>query len=114
MSSSRSRPKSLPVQLNWLQKDPVLCREALTALLNTLHRTATATTAWPTGLTGREQEIAACLMTHLCDKDISTRLDIKEATVHAHLTRLYKKLRVHSRRQAVARLLAVGAESSPF
>jgi DNA-binding NarL/FixJ family response regulator len=94
---------------------PVLCPEAQKAIMNVLHRAATATTVWFPGLTGREQEIAGCLMAHLCDNDISTRLDIKEATVHVHLTRLYRKLQVHSRRQAVAKLLgAGGAKSNPF
>ena len=92
---------------------PVLCREAQKAILNALHRAAMASTVWFPGLTGREQDIVGCLMAHLCDNDISTRLGIKESTVHVHLTRLYRKLRVHSRRQVVAKLLG-GAKSNPF
>lgn len=52
--------------------------------------------------------MAGCLVANLCDKEISTRLGMAEATVHVHLTRLYRKLGVHSRRQAVAKLLGVG------
>jgi hypothetical protein len=52
--------------------------------------------------------MAGCLVANLCDREISTRLGMAEATVHVHLTRLYRKLGVHSRRQAVAKLLGVG------
>ena len=87
---------------------PVLCREAQKAMLNVLHQAATATTVWFPGLSPREQEIAGCLVGNLCDKEISERLGMARSTVHVHLTRLYRKLRVHSRRQGVARLLRVG------
>jgi DNA-binding NarL/FixJ family response regulator len=93
---------------------PVLCREAQKAILSILHRLA-ATTVWFPGLTGREQEMAGCLVASLHDKEISARLGMAEATVHVHLTRLYRKLGVHSRGQAVAKLLGVGAaKSNPF
>ena len=116
MSSNRSPPKSLPVRVGSLAQGwPVLCREAQKAILNVLHRAATATTVWFPGLTGREQEMAGCLVASLRDKEISTRLGMAEATVHVHLVRLYRKLGVHSRQQAVARLLGVGgAKSNPF
>jgi DNA-binding NarL/FixJ family response regulator len=94
---------------------PVLSPEAQKAILNVFHRVATATTAWFPGLTGREQEMAGCLVASLHDKEISTRLGMAEATVHAHLTRVYRKLGVHNRRQAVAKLLGLGGgASSPF
>jgi DNA-binding NarL/FixJ family response regulator len=94
---------------------PAMCREAQKALLNVVHRSATATTPSFPGLTGREREIAGCLVASQCDKEISTRLGIAEATVHVHLVRLYRKLGVHSRQQAVAKLLGVGgAKSNPF
>jgi DNA-binding NarL/FixJ family response regulator len=97
------------------QGSPVLCVEAQKAILNVLHRSATATTVWFPGLTGSEQDIAGCLVAHLSDKEISTHLGMAKNTVHVHLTRLYGKLGVHSRRQAVAKLLGVGEEaSSPF
>jgi DNA-binding NarL/FixJ family response regulator len=96
------------VILSVAQGWPVLCREAQKAVLDVLHRAATATTVWFPGLTGREQEMAGCLVASLHDKEISARLGMAEATVHVHLTRLYRKLGVHSRRQAVAKLLGVG------
>lgn len=94
---------------------PALGREAQKAILNVLHRSATASTVWFPGLTGREQEIVGCLVASQCDKEISTRLGMAEATVHVHLTRLFRKLGVHSRQQAVAKLLGGGgAKSNPF
>jgi DNA-binding NarL/FixJ family response regulator len=93
---------------------PVLCREAQKAMLNVFHQAATATTVWFRGLSGREQEIAGCLVGNLRDKVICERLGMARGTVHVHLTSLYRKLRVHSRQQAVARLLRGGGESSPF
>jgi DNA-binding NarL/FixJ family response regulator len=87
---------------------PVLCREAQKAILNVLHRAATATTVWFPGLTGREQEIAGCLVARWRDKETAEYLRMARGTVHVHLVGLYKKLGVHSRQQAVARLLGVG------
>jgi len=92
---------------------PVLCREAQKAMLNAFHQAATATTVWFPGLSGREQEIAGCLVGNLCDKEINERLGMARNTVHVHLTRLYRKLGVHSRKQAVARLLRVRG-GNPF
>ena len=83
------------------------------AIMNVLHRAATATTVWFPGLTGREQGIAGCLVANLHDKEISDRLGMAGSTVHVHLVRFYSKLRVHNRQQAVARLLG-GAKSNPF
>lgn len=53
-------------------------------------------------LTRREREILALLMTRLSDKEIARRLDISPSTVNTHLKRIYRKLGVSTRRQAVA------------
>jgi DNA-binding CsgD family transcriptional regulator len=53
--------------------------------------------------------MAGCLMASLRDKEIVERLRMAGSTVHVHLVRLYRKLGVHSRQQAVAKLLGVGA-----
>lgn len=74
---------------------------------------ASATTVWFPGLTSREQEIAGCLVANLRDKETSECLGMAHGTVHVHLVSLYKKLGVHSRRHAVAKLLG-GAKSNPF
>ena len=89
---------------------PVLCRKAQKAVLNAFHQAAMATTVWFPGLSGREQWIAGCLVGNLCDKEINERLGMARSTVHVHLTSIYRKLGVHSRKQAVARLLRVGGK----
>jgi DNA-binding NarL/FixJ family response regulator len=53
----------------------------------------------------REDEVMACLSAGKADKEIATELKISEETVHAHLTRIYAKLAVHSRREAVRKYL---------
>jgi DNA-binding NarL/FixJ family response regulator len=110
MSSNRSLPSEELARAigSVAQGCPVLCREALTALLNVLHRTATTSTVWFPGLADREQEIAGCLVANLRDKEISERLGMAGSTVHAYLPRLYRKLHLHSRQQAVPRLLGWG------
>jgi DNA-binding CsgD family transcriptional regulator len=53
-------------------------------------------------LTRRECEILALLATRLSDKEIAQRLNISPNTVNTHLKRIYRKLGVSTRRQAVA------------
>lgn len=55
-------------------------------------------------LTRRESEILALLTTRLSDKEIAQRLDISPSTVNTHLKRIYRKLGVSTRRQAVAHI----------
>ncbi|WP_295449534.1 LuxR C-terminal-related transcriptional regulator [uncultured Thiodictyon sp.] len=55
-----------------------------------------------TALTRRESEILALLRTRLSDKEIAHRLTISPSTVNTHLKRIYRKLGVSTRRQAVA------------
>ncbi|HEY3606494.1 MAG TPA: LuxR C-terminal-related transcriptional regulator [Pseudonocardiaceae bacterium] len=49
-------------------------------------------------LTAREMEIAALAAGGLPDREISRRLAVSVRTVESHLTRVYRKLDVHSRR----------------
>jgi DNA-binding NarL/FixJ family response regulator len=51
-------------------------------------------------LTRREREVLALLATGLANKQIARRLDIAEATVKAHLTRIFQQLGVTDRTQA--------------
>jgi DNA-binding NarL/FixJ family response regulator len=83
---------------------PVLCEETVKALVHFLRRTGTSLSAHD--LTAREQEIVGCLAAKLSDKEISDRLSMNMSTLHVHLVKLYKKLGVHNRRQAVRKLLA--------
>jgi DNA-binding NarL/FixJ family response regulator len=52
------------------------------------------------GMTTREREVLELLGSGLANKAIARRLDISEATVKAHLTRIYKQLGVADRTQA--------------
>ncbi|WP_198351566.1 LuxR C-terminal-related transcriptional regulator [Streptomyces typhae] len=57
-----------------------------------------APAAPPEALTTREVEIASLAATGLSDRAISDRLGLSVRTVESHLTRIYRKLGVHSRR----------------
>jgi DNA-binding NarL/FixJ family response regulator len=52
------------------------------------------------GMTAREREVLALLGTGLANKAIARRLGISEATVKAHLTRIFRQLGVTDRTQA--------------
>jgi DNA-binding NarL/FixJ family response regulator len=52
------------------------------------------------GMTAREREVLALLGTGLPNKVIARRLGISEATVKAHLTRVFRQLGVRDRTQA--------------
>jgi len=56
-----------------------------------------------TRLATREQEILEWLAKGLLQKEIADKLDISYWTVQTHIARIYEKLHVHSRAQAVAK-----------
>jgi DNA-binding NarL/FixJ family response regulator len=56
-------------------------------------------------LTIREQEILGCLSRGVPDKEIACALRISAWTVHTHLKRIYEKLGVHSRAEAIVKFL---------
>ena len=84
---------------------PGLCPEAQRALVNEWHRLAAAAVVWFPGLSGREQEIVGGLVAGRSNKEIGDALGIKTATVHVYLSRVYRKLEVHNRKQVVAKAL---------
>jgi DNA-binding NarL/FixJ family response regulator len=55
------------------------------------------------GLSPREQEVLALLAKGFLYKEIAVQLTIGYDTVHNHIRRIYEKLRVRSRGQAVAK-----------
>ncbi len=100
-------------------------RAPLTELVALATRTATGAIALARGfetptnehlrslafLTGREREIAELLCAGLSDLNIGSRLEISEHTVGTHVTRIYRKLGVHSRSALIARLSALRTPS---
>lgn len=79
---------------------PALCDRAQIELMSSLRRTGDIT--YP-NLTQREMEILAYLSAYCPDKEIAHSLGICPGTVHVHVAKLFKKLGVHTRSQAVAK-----------
>ena len=63
---------------------------------------------FPNPLSNRELEILELLNKRLTNKEIAARLVIAPGTVKAHTIRIYKKLAVNSRREAVERAITLG------
>ena len=72
---------------------------------------STATSTAMAGMTAREREVLGLVGTGLQNKAIARRLGISEATVKAHLTRIFRQIGVSDRTQAAiwARNHKVGA-----
>jgi DNA-binding NarL/FixJ family response regulator len=58
-------------------------------------------------LTPREEQVLACVFQGMADKEIAANLGIGTATVHTHLHRLFEKLGVRSRKEAIDKFLRV-------
>jgi DNA-binding NarL/FixJ family response regulator len=58
-----------------------------------------------TGLTDREREVLENLAAGRTYKEIADRLGVSKDTVRTYIRRLYEKLRIHSRNEAVLRYL---------
>jgi DNA-binding NarL/FixJ family response regulator len=61
-------------------------------------------------LTAREREVLNLLAHGLSNRDIAGELFLTQKTVKNHLSRIYEKLGVHSRSEAIARWLGVAGE----
>ena len=65
-----------------------------------------AATAHPTeNLSQREQEVLDCLSQGFLYKEIAEKLGISYETVHTYIRRIYEKLQVRTRTEAVAKFL---------
>lgn len=56
-------------------------------------------------LSGREQEVLDCLAQGFLYKEIAEKLNISYETVHTYIRRIYEKLQVRTRTEAVAKFL---------
>ena len=61
-------------------------------------------------LTPQQFRVVSMLSDGLLNKQIAYELDVKEATVKAHMTEIFRKLGVHSRTQAVLALGSLAVE----
>lgn len=57
-------------------------------------------------LTPRERETLRHLLTGLSEKEIAAAMNLRERSLHHHVTALYRKLRVRSRAELMARFLS--------
>lgn len=95
-------PDDLPPHLHRaMAGELVLCGKARRLLLDAFHGLGRAGTSL--NLSKREEEIMFCLCQHPSDKECTRALGICPTTVHAHLSRIYKKLNVHDRASALRR-----------
>jgi DNA-binding NarL/FixJ family response regulator len=84
-----------------------IARHVLASFRRPPAKAATAQTFTP-----RQEEILTLMAKGFVSKEIAARLGVSYETVRDHLRLIYKKLRVHSRTEAVARFLeARGAEN---
>jgi len=61
-------------------------------------------------LTPQQFRVASMLVEGLLNKQIAYELDVKEATIKAHMTEIFRKLGVHSRTQAVLALASLSVD----
>jgi DNA-binding NarL/FixJ family response regulator len=64
-------------------------------------------------LSPREQEVLSHLASGYLYKEIAAALNISYDTVHTYIRRIYEKLQVHSRTEAVAKHLSQSRSGSP-
>lgn len=57
-------------------------------------------------LSKKELEVVDCLVRGLSNEQIASECGITKNTVKTHLKNIYRKLRVHSRTQAILQLFA--------
>jgi len=86
-----------------LKGEFALAKQVVPFLMQLVHHVRQVTRE--SRLTTREEEILACLFQGMQDKEIASALGIGTATVHTHMHRLFEKLRVHSRREIIAKYL---------
>jgi DNA-binding NarL/FixJ family response regulator len=84
---------------------PALCQEAQSAVLEAIQRMGRASARFH--LSAGEQRVVRMLASGTKEKEIARALSRATGTVHSQVKHIYKKLHVHSRRQALARYLGI-------
>ena len=83
-------------------------------VVRTFQRTSSASDSMAQ-LSGREREVLDLLAQGYLYKEIATALNLRQPTVATYLRRIYEKLQVQSRSEAIARLahLPIKSDASP-
>jgi DNA-binding NarL/FixJ family response regulator len=81
---------------------------AVTELGHLVRAARAGTRPPPSSLTARELEVLRLLARGLTIRQVATRTGISPRTVETHVTKLYRKLEVRTRMQAIARAAALG------
>jgi two-component system uhpT operon response regulator UhpA len=88
---------------------PVLCAEAQKAIVHCLY--GAGRHIGVKFLTSREQQIMVHMFRYPSDKELAEVLGISPGTVHVHLARLFKKLGVHTRQEALRAFLDLNGDN---
>ena len=84
------------------------CPQAEKTLLEYFARLGKKFDGWE--LTRREQEVLDGIRWQQSDKEIGAKLNISPSTVHVHMASLFKKLKVHTRAEAILKVMSLGSE----
>lgn len=79
-----------------------LCSKAEQAMKEYFSSLNTGYDSWR--LSGRERDVLICLQQGKKDKEIADKLGITAATIHGHTARIFQKMNVHSRAEAIERV----------
>jgi DNA-binding NarL/FixJ family response regulator len=82
--------------------DPAVQHHLLDAIATGVPEPAPSSAALPDGLTGREAEVLSLIARGLSNAEIAGQLVISEGTVKSHINRVFAKIGVRDRAQAVA------------
>ncbi|GAB2467505.1 MULTISPECIES: response regulator [Streptomyces] len=91
---------------------PAVTRRLIAEFAAKPARASTADPAVLDSLTRREREVLGCLGEGLSNADVAERLDMAEATVKTHVSRLLGKLGLRSRVQAAVLAQELGVQRS--
>jgi len=85
---------------------PVLAADALRSLVCALNRASAGVDDWII-LSPREKQVLAYLSLGLWSKEIALTLGITDGAVHRYLHNAFRKLGVHSKRDAVKKVMGL-------
>jgi DNA-binding NarL/FixJ family response regulator len=115
-SPTRERPQ----QLLWSGVDAIVVDPGADAVVGPTVRAALAgylvlpralrAAVQPPPLTARERQLLALVVEGLGNREIAERMYLAESTVKRHLSSIFRRLGVRSRREAVATMLATSRE----